>query len=164
MADLNETYKVYFHCPNSNDWTIKSYKCLGTIYTTDDFWMFHTAIKEYLHKGMFFIMKCESFPIWDDESNKDGGVLCIKILKSQLYEYWEDLCIKTLGETLLKEEHREYFDEINGISVSPKRTFVIVKVWLRSDRFNDPKYFNIPEGYYGDVIYKSNMENICHQK
>lgn len=160
MAYLNESYSVYFHCPYSSDWTLQSYKYVGSIYEPAEFWMFHEKVKNKIHMGIFFLMKTECFPSWDDESNRNGGVLCIKVLKSNLHEYWEKLAVAMLGETLLKDEYRADFDEVNGISLSPKRTFAICKIWLRSDKYNDAKYFNIPEGQYGEVLYKSNVENI----
>jgi hypothetical protein len=159
---LNDSYNVYFHCPYSTDWTISSYVNIASISTVQDYWLFHDAIQEKLQYAMFFYMKSESFPTWDDISNKDGGVLCIKVLKSQLNTYWNELCIAMLGNTLLKEV--DGFDDINGISFSPKKSFAICKIWLRSDKYSDPAHFNIPGGYHGEVLYKSNMENMTKPK
>jgi hypothetical protein len=160
MQYLNDSYNIYFHCPYSTDWTNKSYSHIANISTVEDYCYFNKAIEAKLSYAMFFVMKTDCFPTWDDESNKEGGVLCIKVLKADLHKYWDELCTVTLGETLLKEKYRDDFDEINGLSFSPKKSFAICKIWLRSEKLNDPSFFNIPSGYYGDVIYKSNQENI----
>ena len=33
------------------------------------------------------------------------------------------------------------FDEVNGISISPKKEFNIVKIWFKNDDFEYKKYF-----------------------
>jgi hypothetical protein len=77
-----------------------------------------------------------------------------------LADFWEDLCIKLLGETLLKEDKRSSWNLVNGISTSPKKHFCIIKVWLKDNTLASKDFFNIPNKYYGDILYKSNMENI----
>jgi hypothetical protein len=100
--------------------------------------------------------------MWDDPLNLEGGCLSIKVLKENMAEFWEDLCKRLLGENLLKEEYVEFWNDVNGISTSPKKHFCIIKIWMKNDKLNNKDYFNILPLYYGDIIYKSNRENISN--
>lgn len=157
---LNDVWTVYFHDPFDTDWTIPSYIRLSSISSIDEFWQNMSCMKNQVQKGIFFIMRDYVFPCWDDVNNIKGGCLSIKILKDHLFEFWEDLCIKLLGETLLKENMRQHWNLVNGISTSPKKHFCIIKIWLQNDVLASKEHFNFLPKYYGDILFKSNMENI----
>lgn len=157
---LNDIWCLYFHDPFDNDWTNTSYILLSNISSVEQYWENMYYLKGNLHKGMFFLTREGIFPTWDDEANINGGCLSIKILKDNLSEFCENLCISLLGETLLIEEKRHLWNKVNGLSFSPKKHFCIVKIWLRDEELADKKYFNIDNNYYGDILYKSNMDNI----
>lgn len=157
---MNDIWSYRFHNPNDENWTLSSYIHLQDISTVDEFWKVQHAIKEKLKNGMFFLMREHVFPCWDDKYNINGGCLSIKVLKENLVEYWQTLCMRTLGECLLKEDYKDKWSLVNGISTSPKRYFCIVKIWMGTNELNDKKYFNIPGNHYGDIIYKENKDNI----
>ena len=159
---LNDIWSLYFHDPYDNDWTNGSYVLLNTISTVEDFWQNFNCTKEHVHQGMLFCFREHIFPCWDDPQNIEGGVLSIKILKDNLPKFWEYLCINLLGETLLVENQRDKWKLVNGISTSPKKTFSIVKLWIKTDEIADIKNFDILDNYYGEIIYKSNIENITN--
>jgi hypothetical protein len=142
------------------NWTHSSYVNLGNISTVDDFWNHATQFKDHIHKGMFFLMREHVFPCWDDQANLNGGCFSIKILKDDMPMFWEDLCVKLLGETLLNKEHADKWDIVNGISTSPKKHFCIIKIWLKSLDFTDKQCFDLLPNYYGDILFKSNIESI----
>lgn len=159
---LNDIWNVYFHDPFDVDWTNQSYVRISSIGSVTDFWDNMLFMKKHCHKGIFFVMREYVFPCWDDVNNIKGGCLSIKILKENVAEFWEDLCIKILGETLLKEDVKHHWNLVNGLSTSPKKHFCIIKIWLKDDILSSKDNFNIPANYYGDILYKSNLENI-HQ-
>lgn len=159
-VELNDIWTYRFHDPNDDNWTLSSYIRLHDVTSVQDYWKVEFALKNKVKNGMFFIMREHVFPCWDDENNITGGCLSIKVLKDNLYDYWKTLSMRLLGETILKEEYQDKWDLVNGISTSPKRYFCIVKIWLRTNDLNDKKYFNIPTNFYGDIIYKENIENI----
>lgn len=157
---LNDIWTVYFHDPYDTNWNMNSYIRIGSISSVEEFWQHYLMMKSNIHKAMFFIMRDYVFPMWDDSSNINGGCLSIKVLKENMSEFWEDLCKKMLGETLLKKEHSDKWDVVNGISTSPKKHFCIIKIWLKDDSLSSKDYFSFLNIYYGDILYKSNMENI----
>ena len=108
-------------------------------------------------------MREHVFPSWDCHENINGGVLSIKILKDYLPSFLQKLIFNLLGEILLKPEHKNLTQCINGISTSPKKHFCIVKIWISNNTLNNKSFFNIPENYHGDIIYKSNRDNITNE-
>ena len=155
---LNDLWTFYFHDPFNSDWNLSSYIKVIDIGSTDDFWQSHETFLEKINLGMFFLTREHIFPCWDDPYNKDGGCLSIKVLKQDVQSFWESICISVLGECLLRTT--EKWDHVNGVSISPKKHFCIIKVWMRTNDFQNPNDYNLPTGYYGDVIYKANRENI----
>lgn len=157
---MNDVWCFYFHDPYDSNWTNNSYKLLGTIGTVQEFWQHQKCIDSHINKAMFFLMRDYVFPCWDDPSNIDGGCLSIKVLKEHVQKFWEDMCVKLLGESLLKPEFRHHWNVLNGISCSPKKHFCIIKIWLKNDTLHMGEFFDLLPGYYGEVLYKSNKENI----
>ena len=159
---LNDVWNVYFHDPADHNWTTSSYVRLTSIGSVAEFWSNMKHMHEHISKGMFFVMREYVFPCWDDANNINGGCLSIKILKEHVPDFWQELIIRMLGETLLKEEYKQHWNLINGASVSPKKHFCIIKIWLKDGLLSEKDFFNIPKNYYGDILYKSNLENIHH--
>ena len=159
---LNTEWNFYFHDPSSYNWDQESYQKIYNIKTIQDFWILNNEVENKIHQGMFFLMRNEIFPLWDSEENKDGSSFSFKILKTDSKQYWNNLCVMILSEIFLKEEHLDKWDNINGLSISPKKNFCIIKIWLKTkDLFNNDninEYFNMPKDYIGDVIFKNHTE------
>ncbi len=69
-------------------------------------------------------MRDEIRPIWEDNNNINGGCWSFKVVKKDIYQSWIDLSISLIGETLSSLPLL-----INGISISPKKGFCIIKIW-----------------------------------
>ena len=53
---------MWYHSPESNDWTDSSYIKIMTLETIEEFWSFYDLLKEfYISTGMFFLMKKELY-------------------------------------------------------------------------------------------------------
>ena len=157
---LNDTWSWYFHDPADTSWTLESYERLGDISSIDEFWNIHELLGHHTHQGIWFCFREHVFPCWDDPSNINGGCLSMKILKQDAKMYWEELCLRMLGETLLKHEHEDKWNRINGLSISPKKHFCIIKLWLSDDTINSRDHLCIGKDYAGDMWFRSNRENI----
>lgn len=160
---LNDIWRLYFHDPYDNNWNYDSYMNLGTMSTVKEYWQLQNAVADKFQSGMFFIMREHIFPCWDDENNRDGGCLSIKVLKQELQMFWEMLSMRLVGESLLLPDNRLLnWDKINGLSTSPKKHFCIVKIWLKDDVVGDSKMFKLPLNHHGEILYKSNNESILN--
>lgn len=157
---LNDIWNLYFHDPFSEDWTVTSYTRISNISTIGEYWDNTKNLEKNINKGFFFLMREYVFPCWDDINNINGGCISIKILKEQASEFWEDLTIKLLGEDLLIDEKKEHWDLINGVSISPKKYFCIIKIWLKNDLLSDKKNYKINQLNHGEIFFTSNIESI----
>jgi|TARA_B110000211_G_scaffold233600_1_gene300297 hypothetical protein len=157
MNKLNTSYKLYFHDPNSYNWEIDSYILINSVNTIEDFWMVNSLIEKNLHLGMFFLMRENIFPLWDSENNNFS--FSFKILKNESIDYWTKISIMLLSESFLKKEHINLWKILNGISISPKKNFCIIKLWLNNNNIineqNIKDYFKIPEEYKGNIIIRN---------
>lgn len=151
---LNENYLLYFHDPFDDNWSKESYKLLHKIDTIENYWKITKLIEDKTDIGMFFLFREYIFPLWDDPLNINGGALSMKILKTDSYLVWEDLSSKFVSDNLLKEKNLDLAELVNGISLSPKKTFCIIKIWIKSEEINNPELFDIIPKYHGKIIYK----------
>ena len=79
--------------------------------------------------------------------------MSFKIYKKDIYDAWIQLVVNLISENLLKETKN--FNKINGISISPKKTFSIMKIWFRDNSINEAKYLNQMDKFnYEESIYK----------
>ena len=106
-------------------------KKIGEFDTIEDFW----AIFQHLRKpdsckpGIEFRMfKNPVKPIWEDENNKNGGRISIKLRKDYTTIIWEEMIFALIGEVLPKEIK----EEINGIVVTSRKEYNTLQIWIKS--------------------------------
>lgn len=164
---LNDVWTLYFHMSEDTDWTLSSYVRLADMSTAEDFWMTQTLVKEHLPENMFFLMREGIYPCWDDPKNMYGCCLSIKVAKTDAVRAWESICARVLGETAVvaadaaaAASEGGAWTSVNGVSISPKKYFCIVKVWLRDTRFSRPQDFALPLWYAGEVLFRSHLDCI----
>ena len=157
-TDLSDSWTVYQHDSKSSDWTYPSYVKVNMISTVQEFWDVHTAIERYIPDNMFFMMRDDIFPSWDDSNNLQGGSISLKIQKADATRTWLSMCIKLTSNTLTKEP--DMFDCINGLSISPKANSSIIKIWLKNDSLQTCHAFSLPQWYKGDVLYRNHLDCI----
>lgn len=151
---LNDNWTLWAHLPHDTDWSIKSYKHILTFSSVEE----AIALCEYIpHKMilncMLFIMRKGIQPVWEDTKNKNGGCFSYKVNNNNVVEVWKYMYYCLVGETLTNDKSLSL--EINGITISPKKTFCIVKIWISSSNFNNPNIINkIPELNINGCIFK----------
>jgi hypothetical protein len=93
---------------------------------------------------MLFLFRSNINPLWEDPLNENGGCFSFKVYNNKVVNIWKLLVYSLVGETLcVKREHNNL---INGISISPKRKFCIIKIWLKNCLYQDPNILiSIPE-------------------
>lgn len=135
--DLKNTWVLWFHKVNDNNWSLGSYSKIYEIKTYHDV-LFILKEIENITSGMFFLMKEGIIPIFEDKNNINGGYWSLRITKKDAHEYWEKiffyLCIDIIT---VDKEHESY---INGFSVSPKINNCIFKIWNSNYDFMKTDY------------------------
>ena len=131
LYPLNTSWCLWYHSIEDTSWNKKSYKLLFTIKDIYDMKLSNDILKpHHLQNGMFFLMREGIFPTWEDPDNRNGSCLSFKISGSQLLNNWIFIVERVLTEDILKDI--EKYNQINGISISPKKEFNICKLWLRT--------------------------------
>ena len=85
---------------------------------------------------MLFIMRKGITPMWEDPKNRNGGCFSFKVINKQVPAVWKQLFYALGGETLSYD--KEMNSKINGITISPKKNFCIIKIWLENCDQQDP--------------------------
>ena len=143
---LNNNWILWAHLPHDTNWSLDSYKEISKISSVEECIEIYKNIPNYMiEKCMLFIMKEGIKPMWEDIHNVKGGCFSYKVLENEVVNTWKKLTYLTLGETLAKDHNLNSY--INGISISPKKNFSIVKVWLKSDEYKSPEIINNIEPY-----------------
>jgi hypothetical protein len=128
---------LWAHLPHDTDWTINSYKYIYKIQTIQEAITITETIPDSLVKNcMLFIMKDGIMPIWEDPNNKEGGCFSYKISNKHVYEIWKNLTYVLLGETI--STNPSFVNSVNGITISPKKNFCIIKIWMKTCEFQNP--------------------------
>lgn len=135
MHRLSETWILWAHLPHDPNWNMDSYIQIASIsYVEEMLSLIHSLPDKLITDCMFFLMREHIKPIWEDEHNKNGGCFSYKITQN-IPEIWRDLCFSLSGKTLA---NKLFSNTITGISISPKKKFCIIKVWMSTCNFQDP--------------------------
>ena len=70
---LENNWTLWYHDPDDKRWSIESYKKVGYITTLEEFLTYYDSIDSFI-SGMFFLMKDDIPPIWEDPININGGI------------------------------------------------------------------------------------------
>lgn len=133
-------WTLYFHSPEETKWTLSTFVSLGSMKTWNDFWtIIETLKQDSLADGMFFMMRDPSPPLWESHQNIRGGCYSFRCQKKDA----SDIYINYIIASMLGSLSNNSQNIINGISISPKRGFNIIKVWnVDAQKFNHPSNLN----------------------
>lgn len=130
---LQYSWILWYHDPESKDYSIESYLKVVDISTTQQFWSIIDSIsREAWESGMFFFMRRGFKPLWDAPENEAGGAWSKKIEASKCYDIWVDAMINCIIDEILLN-HKE---TLVGITISPKGPFSIIKIWNTTTLFS----------------------------
>jgi len=106
-----------------------------------------------------FLMREGISPTWEDSRNRAGGSFSYKVSNKIVPNIWRDLTYVLVGETLGTSNAIQ--SNINGITISPKKNFCVIKVWMANCSSQDPTIINqIGDGIvsHGCLFKKHNPE------
>ena len=161
MHKLNDNWCIYIHLSNDTNWDVNSYKIIATFNTLEKAITIIENIKnDIIIKSMIFIMKNNIKPLWEDPENKKGGCFSYKINNNNVYNTWKTLCYSLIGNTLIDDDN--ILNNINGISISPKKNFCILKIWNKNSNISSNNILskNINFLNMEDVLYSNHENNI----
>jgi len=126
---LKNKWILWYHSLKNKSCDNKSYIKVIEIKSLYDYKLLEEIMRiNHLQNGMFFLMKNDIFPTWEDPKNRMGGCISFKYDNNILNEWLKILLV------CITEDLSEYNNEINGLSISPKKEFNIFKVWIKDDK------------------------------
>ena len=136
---LENNWSLWFHKINDHDYTLNGYNKIYKINSIEYFIKLFREINNF-SAGMFFFMKEDIPPMWENEENCNGGYWSFKVLKKNINSLWFNLCTILISNNCLKNQEDHKY--INGLSLSPKINNCIIKIWF-SKIETDINIFNI---------------------
>lgn len=135
---LNDKWDLYYHLPNDNNWNLLSYKVImKNIDNVEAVNALNENIDDNIIKNiMLFVMRNGITPLWEDPKNRSGGCFSFKVINKYVPNIWKSLLCALCGETLMQDVKKNNF--INGITISPKKNFCVIKIWMSTCEFHDP--------------------------
>ena len=145
---LQNEWSLWFHSITDNTWTKNTYQKIYSFQNLLDYqYIIETFKQEHYQNGMFFLMKENIFPNWEDPYNREGGCLSFKIPSNNILDEWNTLLLNCISNNIFTS------DEVNGISISPKKEFNIIKIWIKNDKFDYQSNFK----GLSDLLNKDNL-------
>lgn len=151
ILPLENKWTLWFHKKDNREWGQHSFIKIYEITTVQNFWQVYNNIPIF-DTELFFLMKNDVFPRWEDPNNCDGGTWNIKICRNYANDIWINLCLLLIGETMSKQ-----METINGISIRPKFANSIIKIWVNYNEVESGNKsfinnYNMPE--FRDILGK----------
>ena len=78
QTSLLDQWTLWAHLPHDTNWNLESYKQIGTNKTIEEALTLFENLPDIMVKNcMLFLMRKGIQPIWEDEKNRNGGILLI---------------------------------------------------------------------------------------
>jgi translation initiation factor 4E len=136
---LDSNWNFYIHLQNDPNWDYSGYHKIITLDTVEKAVLLNEELSfELIKKTMLFVMRENIKPMWEDIDNQNGGGFSFKVHNKNIEQVWKKLFFLLIGESLTNKVN---FENINGISLSPKKSFCIVKIWMKNCNLINPVIF-----------------------
>jgi hypothetical protein len=126
---LSDKWTLWAHLPHNTDWSIKSYIQISTFTTAEETIAVTETLPPILVENcMLFMMREGIKPTWEDPKNRNGGCFSYKVSNKNVSKVWKELTYIVVGNSVSKQ--MSYVNCVNGITISPKKNFCIIKIWM----------------------------------
>jgi len=156
VATLIHRWNYYYHLPNDKNWNLDSYKIImANISTVQQLIAMNESLTDNIIKNcMLFVMRAGITPMWEDPQNRQGGCFSYKVTNKTVISVWRRLTYLLCGYSLTTDP--AHMDWVNGITISPKRGFCIIKIWMRNCNLQDPAVIvNVEQLMRNGCLFKS---------
>lgn len=131
---FDDTWSLWYH-KKVDIWKIHGYENIYQIKNLKDYWLFFNNIDKLggITASHYFLMRNTIQPIYEDASNARGHAWTLLVSRNEngrdnceeiAKKCWEEITLKALGETLLKDSKK-----INGITINVKDEGIIIQIW-----------------------------------
>lgn len=159
-------WTLYYHPSREKRWSIDSFEKIGIVKTPKDVLCLFKELGEKIKGGMFFWMRNEIPPLWENSNNIRGGSYSIRGTGDAGIRLFKMYSIGTMMNCITGNKD----DTINGISISPKLQgfgnnqkvgYFIIKIWNKDcDAFRSKTNLVCMDDtvVYDDIMYTPHVE------
>ena len=142
---LSHRWTLWAHLPHDTNWTASSYKKIYDFDTAEQaIAIFEVLPPKLVVNCMLFLMRSGIVPMWEDAQNRNGGCFSYKVANKEVPSAWKQLSYVTVGETI--STNMNVVPIVNGITISPKKNFCIIKIWMANCNFQNAGIIRELEG------------------
>lgn len=139
---LYKTWVLWGHMPHDTDWSLKSYIQICEVDTIEKVTtLFKNIPDKMIKNSMLFYMKKGINPTWEDKENRDGGCFSFKISNKNVVKVFKTLTYLISGNTISND--LKFLGCVNGLTISPKKSFCIIKIWMKNLTHQNSKKINM---------------------
>jgi hypothetical protein len=134
MNRLPSSWQLWAHLPHDTDWSMTSYTPVMKLSHAEEIVALTHALPEKLVTNcMLFFMREDVLPTWEDPKNREGGCFSYKVPNKAVAETWKELWMLLAGESI-----GDMASDVTGLSVSPKKGFCVMKIWMTNSKHQNP--------------------------
>lgn len=142
---LSHRWTLWAHLPHDTNWAASSYKKIYDFDTAEQaIAIFEVLPPKLVVNCMLFLMRSGIVPMWEDTQNRNGGCFSYKVANKEVPSAWKQLSYVTVGETI--STNMNVVPIVNGITISPKKNFCIIKIWMANCNFQNAGIIRELEG------------------
>jgi hypothetical protein len=142
--NLSCQWTLWAHLPHNTDWSLKSYIPIYTFSTMEEIIAIMETLPSILVENcMLFMMRKGIEPRYEDPRNRKGGYFSYKVLNKNVYKVWKELSYVVAGETI--SNNTNFTKCVTGITISPKKNFCIIKIWMTDRNNQNPATISISD-------------------
>ena len=134
---LSDKWTLWAHLPHNTDWSLNSYIPIYTFTTIEETIAIIESLPAALVENcMLFMMRQGINPIWEDPKNRNGGCFSYKVLNKNVSKSWAELTYRIVGGSI--SSNASFVKSVTGITISPKKNFCIIKIWMSNCDHQNP--------------------------
>lgn len=134
---LSDKWTLWAHLPHNTDWSLDSYIPIHTFTTVEEtIAVIESLPSTLIENCMLFIMRKGINPIWEDPKNRNGGCFSYKVLNKNVSKSWSELTYRIIGDSI--SNNASFVKSVTGITISPKKNFCIIKIWMSNCDHQNP--------------------------
>ena len=165
---LSDKWVLWAHLPHNTDWSLRSYTNICELDTVEKVISLNRTLPEQLYEKLYVIFNEEGYiaNVGRSKKFKRWVLFILKFLIKILRMCVEKHFLYANRKTLSK--NKKLVESINGITISPKKSFCILKIWMENITFQNVHELNpIPELAFNGCIFKNinqtfKLCNICN--
>ena len=136
LHPLPSQWQLWAHLPHDSDWSMASYTPVMKLAHVEELLALTHALPDKLITNcMLFFMRDAIHPTWEDPKNRNGGCFSYKVPNKAVADTWKEAWVLLAGETV---GDKALAAAVTGLSVSPKKGFCVVKIWMTNSEHQNP--------------------------